>query len=246
MATFGEIIYMVLDVMKEHSDDAYYTEEHILFLANKMRALLLERKYKNNRNTTFNEVSSENEQTICMGLEPADMINGLCAGRWLKSTVKIPDTLSISEPKLITISDMIATNLTFIAPERMPYVGYNRWLKNIIYASKSADDYLYLTSNNPQFMFLTGAQMSGIFSDPEAAAKLSCDTDEAGNCDILTMTFPLEAALVPSCIELVVQELLGSRYAPEDKKNDAKDGLGEVAVTSSKAARPVESSGGAS
>ena len=245
MATFGEITYMALDLLKEHADDAYYTEEHIIFLASKMRALLLERKYRNSRNTSFNPVSPENEQTICLTLEPAEMLHGICAGLWLKSTVKIPDTLNISEPKLITVSDMIPTVLTFVAPERMPYVGYNRWLKNIIYASKSADDYLYLSSNNPEFLHLAGAKMSGVFSDPEAAAKLSCDDSGEDKCDILSMTFPLEQALVPSCIEMVVQELIGSRYAPEDKKNDAKDGLGELAITNSRQQRPVERTGGA-
>ena len=53
MATFGEIIYMTLDLLKERADDAYYTEEHIIFLASKMRSLLLERKYKNSNRTSF-------------------------------------------------------------------------------------------------------------------------------------------------------------------------------------------------
>ena len=54
--------------------------------------------------------------------------------------------------------------------------------------------------------------------------------------------FPLEQALIPSCIELTVQELMGSRYAPEDKSNDAKDNLADVAVTQQRYPRPVENS----
>ena len=61
--------------------------------------------------------------------------------------------------------------------------------------------------------------MTAVFSDPQKAAELSCD-GEGKACNILEMQFPLEQALIPSCIELTVQELMGSRYAPQDKQND--------------------------
>ena len=239
MATFGQIIYMVLDLLKESVDDAYYTEEHVMFLASRMRALLLERKYKNRRNSTYFEMSDENRQEICVGLESADFLPGGCDGLWLKSTKKIPATLSGTYPRVYAPSDMINPIITYIAPERMPYVGYNKWLKNIIYVSKSADGYLYVHSENPQFAFLGGLKMDAVFSDPEEAAKMACDPEE-GACDILNAKFPLEESLVASCIEMVVQELIGSRYAPEDKNNDAKDGLGDAAVTTAKQSKPAE------
>ena len=239
MTTFGQIVYSVLDILKEHADDAYYTEEHIIFLASKMRAFLLERKYKNTKNSTFVEMSDENEQEICISLEATDLVPGSCDGPWLKSTEKIPTTLAGTTPRLLVPSDMVHSMVIYIAPERMPYVGYNKWLKNIIYASKSKDGYLYFHSNNQQFMFLGEAKMSAMFSDPEEAAKLACEGDD-GKCDILSAKFPLESSLVPSCIELVVQELLGSRYAPEDKNNNAGDDLGKLGVTNNKSAQPAE------
>lgn len=232
---------MVLDILKEHADDAFFTEEHIIFLASKFRVFLLERKYKNSRNQTYQNMSDENLQEICLDLEPTDVLPYGCSGMWLKSTQKIPNMVGSYEPKLFVPSDMVHSMVTMIPPERMPYVGYNKWLKNIIYAAKSSDGYLYLKGNNPQFLYLEKARLQGIFSNPEEAAKLSCDGDGNGNgCDILSMDFPLEEALIPSCIELIVQELIGSRYAPEDKSNDAKDNLGDAAVTNSKPARPAE------
>lgn len=242
MATFGEIVYMVLDVLREKSDDAHFTEEHIIFLASKMRALLLERKYKNSRNQTFTPMSDENIQEICLTLEPTEMLPAGCSGMWLHSIEKIPDTLNVSDAKLSTVSDMIQSMVTFIPSERMPYVGYNKWLKNILYASKSDDGHLYITGNNPQFMYLNKIRMTAVFSDPQKAAELSCDPDAGGKCNILEMEFPLEQALVPSCIELIVQELMASRYAPDDKQNNAKDDLADVAVTQQRHPRPVENS----
>jgi hypothetical protein len=242
MTTFGQIVYMVLDMMKELHDDAYYTEEHIIFLASKMRALLLERKYKNSRNQTFTEMSDENTQEICLHLEPNEMSPAGCSGMWLRSIEEIPDTIGVSNAKISTVSDMLQCTVAFIPKERMPYVGYNKWLKKILYAAKSDDGHLYVTGSNPQFMYLSNLKMSAVFTDPQKAAELSCDGDGAGKCNILEMEFPLEQALIPSCIELTVQELMGSRYAPQDKQNDAKDGLADVSVTQQRHPRPVENS----
>ena len=207
-----------------------------------MRALLLERKYKNSRNQTFAPMSDENVQEICLTLEPTEMLPAGCSGMWLHSIEKIPDTLNVSDAKLSTVSDMTQSMVTFIPSERMPYVGYNKWLKNILYASKSDDGHLYITGNNPQFMYLDKVRMTAVFSDPQKAAEMSCEQDAGGKCNILEMEFPLEQALIPSCIELTVQELIGSRYAPEDKSNDAKDNLADAAVTQQRHPRPVENS----
>ena len=173
MATFGEIVYSVLDLLKQSSDDAYYTEEHILFLAKNIRSLLLQRKYKGSRNGTFNAMSEENKQQVCLQLKPAELLPKSCGGFWLQSTAKIPELMDESWGVTCTGHDLLFTNVTFVSPERMPYVGYNSWLRNIIYASRSIDGHLYLTSSNPQFIFLEQVGLTGVFSDPEEAAKLS-------------------------------------------------------------------------
>ena len=243
MATFGQIVYMVLDSLKERVDDAYYTEEHIIFLASKMRAMLIERKHRNSSRMMYSPVPESDIQEICLNLEPAEMLPSGCGGMWLWSKEKVPSTMSVYNPRVSVVSDLMFSNVTFIAPERMPYVGHNKWLKNIISASRSDNGHLYFNSVNPQFAYLQEARMTAVFDDPEEAAKFSCvEEGEVKDCDVLNKKFPLEDALIPSCIELVVQELIGSRYAPEDKINDAKDGLGDAAVTNQKAATPVESS----
>lgn len=241
MATFAEITYAVLDLLKEKTDDAHFTEEHVIFFASHIRNLLLERKYKNSRNQTFTPMSDENTQEICLDLEPTEMLPAGCSGMWLHSVEEIPDTVSVGNTTLSVVSDMLQSTVTFIPSERMPYVGHNKWLKNILYASKSNDGHLYVTGSNPQFMYLQKVRMTAVFSDPRKAAELSCE-ENGSKCNILEMEFPLESALIPSCIELTVQEMMGTRYAPEDKKNDAKDGLADVSVTQQRHSRPVENS----
>ena len=68
MATFREMVYMTLDILKERSDDSFYTEEHILFLLSKMRALIIQRKIKGSRNQAFEALSDDNMQQICLTL----------------------------------------------------------------------------------------------------------------------------------------------------------------------------------
>lgn len=235
MATFGEVIYMTLDTLKEHSDDAYYTEEHVLFLLKKLRAAAIESKYKGARNTSFSVMSPENLQQICLQLQPATDLTYNCGTGWLRSEKEIPELLSGFNTATCTGHDMLQSNVTFIPIERMPYVGYNKWLKNIVYASRSMDGHLYLHGANPQFMYLEQVGLTGVFADPEAAARLSHEACSTGKCDIMNARFPLESALIAQVVELAVNELGNVRYAPEDKKNNAADDLNTVTAASSSA-----------
>lgn len=239
MATFREMAYMVLDLLKARSDDAYYTEEHALFIVSKMRAMLIEKKYRGARNSAYPVLSSENMQTLCLPVEPfRDMAD--CDG-WLRTVSEVPAPLTDAQLTVHTVNDLRSMTVTFVAPERMPYVGYNRWLRNIIYCSRSSDGHLYFKGSDPRFMYLEKVTVNGVFSNPEEAARLACELD-GKSCDILDLRFPLEEPLVAQCVELAFQELSGVRYAPEDKRNDAKDGLGEAGVIKS-AASPASKAG---
>lgn len=234
MTTFREIVYMCMDLLKESSGDSYYTEEHILFLVKKMRAMLLEKKYKQTRNSPFLQVSEENKQRVCFAVDVADDISVGCGGRWIKSRNTIPELMNFESATTCTVNDMLSTMVTFIPKERMQYTGYNKWLKNIIYAARSVDGHIYLSSSNPQFTFLEKAGITGVFSDPEEAIKANNCSGEESCTNIMDEVFPLEEALITSCVELVVQELTGARFAPQDKKNDSSDNLPEsVSIKSS-------------
>ena len=110
----------------------------------------------------------------------------------------------------------------------MRYVGYNRWMKNIIYCSIAPDGYLYFKSWNPQFLYLEKVKFTAIFENAEEVSELTCDGDEGTACDLLDRTFPIEEALVPPLIELVVNELRKAEYALSDENNNANDDLDEA------------------
>ena len=225
--TYRDIVYQVLDLLKLSSDDSYFTEEHIIFLASKVRSAILKQTYDNIKK----EIPESNYQTICLDLEETDGIDGSsCDEVYLKSVQKVPTTLSVGNTSLYPM-DYYQGEITYISRERMRYVGYNKWLQNIIYASLGPNQYLYLKSNNPQAMYLGKVAMTGIFENTEEAAKLSCDDNGEGKvCDILDKDFPLEEGLVTTLIQMVVQFLTGASYRPKDSANDAADDLSDLAT----------------
>lgn len=228
MSTYKELIYMCLDELKLYSDDASYTEEHIMFLLGKYRTFLIKQRYSDVKK----QIPESNYQTICLDLIEVPAISGEpCeGGSYLRSKEKIPFLMKVGNPRVYPV-DYYQGEITYVSRERMRYVGYNKYLKNIIYASIGPDNYLYFKSFNPQYLYLEKARMTGIFEDPQAASELQCP-DESGDtvCDVLDKTFPIEDALISPMIELVVKELLGAEYRPKDESNDANDALASLAT----------------
>lgn len=227
MSTYKELVYICLDELKLHSDDAVFTEDHVIFLLNKYRVFLLKQRYSDIKK----QIPESNYQTICLDLIEVPAISGEpCeGGSYLRSKEKIPFLMKIGNPKVYPV-DYYQGEITYVSRERMRYVGYNKYLQNIIYASLGPDNYLYFKSFNPQFLYLEKVRITGIFEDTLAASELQCP-DESGDivCDVLDREFPIENALIPPLIQLVVEELTKAEYKPEDKENNSDDDLSEVA-----------------
>ena len=226
MSTYKELVYMCLDELKLYSDDALYTEEHIMFLLGKYRTFLIKQRYSDVKK----QIPESNYQTICLDLIEVPAISGNpCeGGSYLRSKEKIPFLMKIGNPRVYPI-DYYQGEITYVSRDRMRYVGYNKYLQNIIYASLGPDNYLYFKSFNPQFLYLEKVRITGIFEDTLAASELQCP-DESGDtvCDVLDREFPIENALIPPLIQLVVEELTKAEYKPEDKENNSDDDLSEV------------------
>lgn len=226
--TVGEIVYMCLDLAKAAtSDDSFFTEEHVLFLLKKYRAFLIKKEQDKEKSST--DVASEFEyQQICLDLEKIAAIDGepCTGGYYLRSTKPIPKILEGNMPRIYPVDFYQGINITYVSRDRMRYVGTNPFLKNIIYVSLGPDLHLYLNSVNPQFFHLEKLRMSAVFEDFDSATDLLCDDNgDDASCDVLDADFPVREYLVPPLIELVVKELVGANYRPEDKENNATDDL---------------------
>ena len=223
--TNRELIYMILDQARMVTDDISLNEEHVLFLANRARAALLTQKYK----TMKLEVLDANYQVLCIGLTE-NRVGSECAGdSVLVSKVKVPNRLNIGNDLVTPYNYLKGTNISLIPIERMRYVGFNKFLKNIIYAAIGHDGYLYMKSLNPMFKYMQNAKITAVFEDAIAASELEC----YNTCEVWDRTFPIEDTLVSSMIERVVKETVGAAYRPKDDRNNANDDSDKALVTNS-------------
>lgn len=229
MSTYREITFTILDELKIASDDSFIQPEHVIFLLDKYRGMLLYQKYENIKK----EIPESNYQTICLDLEVVPAYEGdTCAGKgYLRSVQEIPNMMTLSNPKVSTMNYFMG-NINYINRERFKYVGSNQYLQNMIYASLAPDEHLYLKSNNPQAYYLKKVKLTGVFEDSAKAEELACDKDseDTSKCDILDKNYPLEEDLIPQAIQLIVRELAGVIYKPADKTNDANDDLSRLAT----------------
>lgn len=228
MSTYKELIYMVLDELKLSSDDTQYTEDHIIFLLDKYRAFLLKQKYSDIKKY----IPESNYQTICLDLIQVPAIaGGPCeGGTYLRSKEKIPFLIKIGTPRVYPL-DYYQGEITYVSRDRMRYVGYNKFLQNIIYCSLGPDNYLYFKSSNPQYLYLEKVKFTGVFQDSTKASDLQCPDDNGDIiCDVLDRTFPIEDSLIPPLVELIVKELSSSIYRPDDETNNAKDDLANKVI----------------
>lgn len=223
--TYNEIISMCLDELKLSSDDSFYTKDHILFLIVKLRSFLLKQRYSDLRKP----IPDSDYQSICLDLIEVPAISGEpCEGSsYLRSKNKVPTTMMIGNPRVYPM-DFYQGEITYISRDRMRYVGYNKFLRNIIYCSKAPDGYLYFKSWNPQFLHLESVRFNAIFEDAKEASEMACPEENGAICRIEDKKFPLEDSLVPPLIELVVKELRGPEFMKKDEDNNAEDNLPDL------------------
>lgn len=226
-----EIVWICLDIAKiGTSDDSVLNENHCLFLLKKYRSFLIKKEQEREKSST--DVASEFEyQEICLDMERVYDEDPCGNGYYLRSTAKLPKILEGTTPRIYPMDFYSGVTFTYVPRDRMRYVGSNKYMQNVIYASLGPDQYLYANSSNPQFSYLKKVRVSAIFEDSDEAALLACD-DGSGDdsaCDPMEADFPIREYLVPSLIELVVKQLVAGAWRPKDSSNNSADDLADLA-----------------
>jgi len=226
--TYREIVYMVKDLLKDSSDDTYFTEEHIMFLFNKYRSMFIRRYYKEE-----SRIPENLKQTLCLDLERNN--NCIIGKETLKSTSKIPELIRFNNSNTggitLGLGDYYMNyRLTFVSFERFPYTNSNSFLKNIVYVAISPDRKLNINiEGNLDASYLKQIQLTGVFENPSDAGKYSCEKSEV-NCDDLDRNIYLDNTLQAIIIKAIVQDLSFGLYKPKDNVNNAKDDLSNNSV----------------
>lgn len=218
--TYRELIYMCLDEIKLVSDDSYITEDHILFLIGKYRSFLLKQKYEKSNMP----VAKSNFQKYMV--KP----NGVPAGN---TSGSVPKLMNIAQPIVFTDPrGIVGENeyYTYVPFHRFKFVGNNKYLSNIKYCTVDFNNSLQLKYSKdqttgrsiiPEDTFTIWAVFEDIIAVEGGLDNINYDHE----C-------PIESDLVAGVLELVVKDVLGMAYRPQDKANNGSDELGSVGLMS--------------
>ena len=222
MTTYREAIYMCLDLLKGMSDDFTYTEEHIAYLLDKFRALLLKQRYGNDPKK---HVPYSNYQTI--EVKFTDLNTDI---PYFISETKVPYMLQLGIPRVSSEGYYYDYTFEFTSRERLPFVGNNKYLKKIWYCAINEQNQLCIKASSTK-IFISEEEpftikLTGIFENPR---EVTDETSFNEGTDELDRNIPIEESLVTTLIEMVVKELAGSMYIPNDDVNNNKDDKADLA-----------------
>ena len=232
MTTYREAIYMCNDLLKGMSDDFTYTEEHIAYLLDKFRALLLKQRYGNDPKK---HVPYSNYQTLRVSFNPETI------KEFIKSTNQIPYMLQLGIPRIVSENeDYYNYRFELVSRERLPFVGNSKYTSLINYCAINEDNHILLKNKEsfwenpaiePPELNYVGPKtfnLVGIFENPrEVIDEISFGESDLDN--EWDKNIPIEESLVTALIELVVKELASSVYRPTDDINNNKDDNADMA-----------------
>lgn len=226
MTTYREAIYMCNDLLKGMSDDFTYTEEHIAYLLDKFRALLLKQRYGNDPKK---HVPYSNYQTLTVTFSNLSIdVNDNYV-----SDQKIPYMLQLGIPR-VTFDKYYDINFEFTSRERLPFVGNNKYLKRIWYGAINEQNNLCLKPSSTRYIIDGGTPLkvyiTGIFENPREVIDEVSFGEDPNSLHEWDRNIPIEESLITTLIELVVKELAGSVYRPNDIQNNNVDDNADMAT----------------
>ena len=226
MTTYREAIYMCNDLLKGMSDDFTYTEEHIAYLLDKFRALLLKQRYGNDPKK---HVPYSNYQTLTVTFSNLSIdVNDTYV-----SDQKIPYMLQLGIPR-VTFDKYYDINFEFTSRERLPFVGNNKYLKRIWYGAINEQNNLCLKPSSTRYVIDDGTPLkvyiTGIFENPREVIDEVSFGEDPNSLHEWDRNIPIEESLITTLVELVVKELANSVYRPNDIQNNNVDDNADMAT----------------
>lgn len=221
METYRSCVYMVLDELKLDSDDSRIEVEHIIFLLNKYRAILTKQRYsKIKRDVPLEYYQIKELGKLSLPPDNTDVRRTFFFEEPIPSILNLHGILLETSISYSTQAEGDYTvnniDINFISPDRFKYLGENKWLSSMPYATIGYDHRLYISST-VDFLKDKTFRIQAIFETP---SDFENTTD--GKLD---MYFPIEHALLQPIIDLVVKELSNFLYLPKDDENNSADDL---------------------
>jgi hypothetical protein len=205
-------------LMREDSDDSYFTDEEIYKTLLDARSLIMERRVLKGK-----QIPDDMYQVICMPLcvdkyHDCDCVPDLGC-EVLKTKYEVPRAFFNGATDLMRTSTLWGEEIAPSTEAKKMYREYMKTGKGRMY---------YVRANNKLNIFnrlpkpLKIIKIAAVFEDPVGAASVhNCDPDSA--CyDILGTGFSVKASDNAEMYQLVLEKLLKTKMTPEDRSNNAE------------------------
>jgi hypothetical protein len=137
-----------------------------------------------------------------------------------RTKVKIPSIIETSHSQLLTRVgpvDLKSKPFSLIPIARVPYIGYNRFNSNQVFAYLD-NGYIYFISN--KLIGFKKVEISAVFEDPELLASFECGTNKCYSKD---SAFPIKQSMINTIKDIVIKNYLNeTSQAYQDLSNDGK------------------------
>ncbi len=208
--TLNEIAYNILNLTHPKSTVSDSINIDVIkFNIKAIRAQLI----KQDSNKGYTADSYIIQDLGCVSVIPVD--RGECCSvdigcEFMRTELPIPSTIELHDSELLTRVgpvDKIARPYDQVKYERVPFLGNNKFTKNLIKAFRiHKGGYIYLsTPKNHDSALLTKINIQGVFEDPELAADFS--TCEGNVCYSDDTPFPVKAHMIPTITDMVIKKL---------------------------------------
>ena len=256
MTSYKELVYFVLDAIKATCDDAFITEDHVLFLLNKYRSYLLKQKYEKDPRR---QVPDSNYQTITLSLKQYGTLNS----EWYYTGQPEPESTVPETEEKINVDELIikTTDEEGVSPFDDKNIVKRTYLKSVeelpntmqvgissCYIVDPFKDIVTIVSKERlEFVgwnkFLQRIIYGAIGPDQHLYIKSNnqlflaikkvvfravLEDPTSVMDEPMEEDCPIEEALIPPLIKSVIADLLGFEYRPQDPANNANDDLSDI------------------
>jgi len=225
MSSLRELHSELDEALNINTDDSVLDYRYYTQLINNSREVALRNELNRNRTIDDKILSS-----YCESLE--EVSPATCCNITLPTTctlirtkTQLPELIELHHTDgLVNIlpAKITLPKITVVTMDRVPYLGFNRVTKNLIYAFR-LDGYLYIYSSNKKFNLLENIYIRGLFADPTELANYK-DCQTGSSCFDLDGEYPISRWMWESIVKpYVLQQLANKLGIPLDEENNAKD-----------------------
>lgn len=218
-----DLIYSVLETLREINDDSDFSEEFIADILDYNRAELIKQTLRYSGDVSQDFIQSLDRVKLNVGDVSSSALSDYDLNILVTDNIPIP--LRVKQKEYFTrigSLNVLEPSYTIIPFERLPFTGKGRFNKKQKYAAY-ADGKIYLTGDKSliEFIAMEYINVRGIFANPDSVVEYNLNSSISHNWNY---DYPLPETLTATLLKMVIQILTPKIELSSDKLNNATDG----------------------